>query len=397
MKTVLLANEAGHGFGHVKRLNAIAAGLRERGWRTVAAPFRISSLDRAVSAFDDVIPAPGWPRLQQESWFESGVSKDTLINSYAGIAAGLGMADLRVVTNIVKVWDSLFRLVSPVAAVGDFSPGAMIAASGRIPSIAVGNGFTVPVVTSGNFALFREKRAADFPLQDRVKSAVRDAMRLTGLGGPDDPLSAIRGDVAMPVCYRAFDPGRERRIEPVLPPDIAAFEEQAARPPAGAGAYFGPDIERYIRLLPLLGTLRPKPVIALEGASGDIQKAVSRAGLMKRATLFSARDIFHGCRVFIHHGGLGISQLCAAIGVPQLIIFCDTEKWLNAEAVAAHGAGIGIPLEVAEKANVEMALSSLLSSASYKNAALAWREELMSERSAEGTVAAICDRICAAV
>jgi UDP:flavonoid glycosyltransferase YjiC (YdhE family) len=396
-KIALLANEGGRGLGHVKRLNTIAAGLKNRGWRTVLAPFRISSLDRAAYAFDDALPAPGWPRFQQESWFESGSEKDMLINSYAVIGADFGMADPRAVTNIIQAWDSIMNFVSPSVVVGDFAPGAMIAAYGRCPAIAVGTGFTVPAVVNGRFLPFQEQRGTDNPVQDRIKAAVCEAMKRAGHGIPDDPLIAVRGEIPFPICYKSFDVARGRRIEPVLPPDIQAFEDTGGRPPAGVGAYFGPDIQTYAHLLQLFGTLRPKPVIALEGAEANIRKAASRAGLLTRDTLYSPQDIARGCRVFLHHGGLGTSQLCALIGVPQLIIFCDTEKWMNAEAVKEQGAGIGIPIETADRANIEGALNALLNEPRFKKAALAWSEMLKSERSAGSTASTICDSICGAV
>jgi UDP:flavonoid glycosyltransferase YjiC (YdhE family) len=148
-------------------------------------------------------------------------------------------------------------------------------------------------------------------------------------------------------------------------------------------------------LLHLFGRLRPKPVIALEGAGANIRKAASGAGLLTRDTLFSAEDIARSCKVFLHHGGLGISQLCAFVGVPQLIIFTDLEKFMNAEAVQEQGAGIGIP--TAGKANIESALNAMLTEPRFKKAALAWREKLKTERSDRSTASLICDKICAAV
>jgi hypothetical protein len=65
------------------------------------------------------------------------------------------------------------------------------------------------------------------------------------------------------------------------------FEDTGGRPPEGIGANSGPDIGRYTHLLQLFGTLRPRPVIALEGAEANIRKAAVRAGLLTRDTLFS--------------------------------------------------------------------------------------------------------------
>lgn len=389
MKTILIANELGYGLGHVTMLSAIAAKLGRMGWRVVMAPFRISSIDREKYIFEDVVPAPGWPRLQQENWFDSGVSKGARINSYAGVTANLGMADARVVTNIVRAWDSLFRLISPTAVVGDFSPGVMIAASGRIPALAIGNGFTVPVIREGYFAPFQDNLTNDAALQDRIKSSIHEAMKRTGRSTGIDPLQAILGDARIPRCYREFDPCNLCRVEPVLPPQAAVGNETHVPRPTEIGIYFGPDIRRHARILPLLGALRPKPIITLEGAGTDIREAAIRAGLTVRTTLFRPQDIFESCRIFIHHGGLGISQLCAATGVPQLAIFDDTEKWLTAKAVTARGAGISMPLPSAQQAQIEQAVGCLLNDTKYKKAALAWREELRTQSATESNETSI--------
>ncbi len=213
MKTALLANEAGLGFGHVKLLNSIAMELRRRGWRVVMAPFRLSSVNRDAYAFDEVIPAPGWPLFQGESWFESGGAGDTPINSFAGVVAHFGMADERAVTSIVQAWDNLMAYISPSVVIGDFAPGAMIAASGRLPSIAVGTGFTVPAIVEGRFVPFQEKLGNDLPQQKRVETAVFESMKRASRNNPGDPLIAIRGEIPFPISYLDFDPARGRRIE----------------------------------------------------------------------------------------------------------------------------------------------------------------------------------------
>jgi UDP:flavonoid glycosyltransferase YjiC (YdhE family) len=94
---------------------------------------------------------------------------------------------------------------------------------------------------------------------------------------------------------------------------------------------------------------------------------------------------------------VGIAQHCAAIGVPQLIIFSNTERWMNAEAVREQGAGVAIPLDDANKANIQSALTALLSESRFKKAALVWAEKLKCERSTGSTASTICDSICGAV
>jgi UDP:flavonoid glycosyltransferase YjiC (YdhE family) len=66
---------------------------------------------------------------------------------------------------------------------------------------------------------------------------------------------------------------------------------------------------------------------------------------------------------------------------------------MNAEAVQEQGAGIGIPLNAADKATVEGALTALLNEPRFRKAAFSWSEALKGERAV--TPSKICDTICA--
>jgi hypothetical protein len=397
MKTALLANEVGRGFGHVKRLASLALRLRLMGWRVVLATFRLSFVDRNAAPFDDVVPAPGWPGLQQETWFHSGLDKAQPANSFAPVIAQLGMADSSVIANITQAWESLFRFISPAVVIGDFAPGAMLAASGRFPTFAVGTGFTVPAIKDGRFVLFRDRYPCDAPLQSLICEAVEEAMKNAGRAQLCDPLLAIRGEHPLPVCYRSLDVARGRRLEDVLPPEIATAAPSIGKP-SFVGAYFGPDLGPYAPLLRAIGCVKPRPVLALPERTRSLHKeTVAASQLTVRNSLFTAEDLARDCMMFIHHGGLGVTQLCAAAGIPQLIIFHDTEKWLNGEAVMEQGAGIAMPLHLADEAAISKAAGALLKQEQFKSAANTWRTKLALEDKGVPSSEKICNKINAFV
>ncbi|NJM35621.1 MAG: hypothetical protein HC850_14020 [Rhodomicrobium sp.] len=175
MKVALFANEAGGGLGHIGRLAALAAEMKRRGWRTVLSMVRLRYTERFTAAFDSILPAPGWPGTMGEKWFRVLLGPKIRASSYAGILTGFGGGDPRAVAIQLRSWDGMFRLIEPDAVIGDYAPGAMIAAAGRLPSIAVGSGFTVPAVRGGFFQPFRgSAEGEDKALQIKLAEAIAE-------------------------------------------------------------------------------------------------------------------------------------------------------------------------------------------------------------------------------
>ena len=174
MKTALLVTEAGRGLGHIKRLAAISGELKLRGWRTILSSFRLAHLGADASAFHEILPAPGWPGLQNETGFRKAHDPKVPATSYASMLSHFGAADPRVVRNQLLAWSGLLARTDPTAVVGDYAPGCMLAAAGRIPSFAVGNGFTVPALRNGRFVPFRDAAdtAADEIMQERLVNPI---------------------------------------------------------------------------------------------------------------------------------------------------------------------------------------------------------------------------------
>lgn len=392
MKTALLVNEAGYGLGHLKRLSTMAAQLRSRGFRVILSSFRLSYLDHVKDDFDEILPAPGWPGLKGEKGFYRAHNLKQPINSFAGILSSFGMADPRVVANHLRAWDGILRLVRPEIIIGDYAPGAMIAASGRVPCINVGNGFTVPAIYDGRFVTYRQEAEDDRKLCQTIRNALSDGMRLAGHQSSTDPLLAIRGDKAFPICYRAFDPARGRRVEPVVAPAIPLGEPaEMEHGPKRICMYFGPDIEPCQHVLNAIGKVYPKSSIYIHANS---RTAVDVSPFEIRDRLFTVSDIATGSRLFIHHGGLGISQICATAGVPQLAIFHDVEKWLNAQSIATHGAGIGLHLRDANRDRIYAAVEKI-SGDSFGVAAKNWAGSLLNECVKIGPEKHIISSVCA--
>lgn len=376
MKTILFASEVGRGFGHITRLAGLAMEAKRLGWRTVLATSRLSFVDTKKSTFDEVVAAPCWPGLLQESWFETGINRESPANSFAPVLAQLGAADPRVLSAIMLAWDGLFRLVKPDAIIGDYAPGVHLAAHQQIPSVAVGTGFTVPAVIEGRFALFRDRFPPDFLLQDRLQQALAEVIRRRGVDVPALPLTCITGNASFPICFPDLDVARGRREESVFYPDVTTVSPKTETNRTQIGVYFGPDLGPYAKIMEAVGKIRPDTEIYLDPSG---QASGARPMLKQREHPFTVSGISDKCGLFIHHGGLGITQICAAAGVPQLILFSDTEKWLNAEAVMAQGAGIGLPVHLIKESDIAEAARSSAEPVMATNAKN-WQEKLPAQQ-----------------
>lgn len=396
LKTALLATEAGRGLGHIKRLAAIAGELKQHGWHTILSSFRLAQLGADASAFDEILPAPGWPGLQNETGFRKAHDPKSPATSYASMLSHFGAADPVVVRNQLLTWSSLLARTNPTVVVGDYAPGCMLAAAGRVPAFAVGNGFTVPALLNGRFVPFRDAASdADLQMQNQVLQAIWEGCRDAGKTIAREPFEAIRGDAAYPICYRLFDCAQGRRIEAVLPPDMPGLNDETLNwdgERTKTFVYLGSDALLYRHLFETIVQNCPQTEFYRDVLHGD-QASLRPASLRKDA--FSLIEIAKECALFIHHGGLGTTQMCAAAGVPQLIIYTDIEKWLNAQVISKSGAGIGISLHKATPENVAKAASLLLRDDVYRRSARILAMKVGSERSEATALATITRAIIA--
>ena len=115
------------------------------------------------------------------------------------------------------------------------------------------------------------------------------------------------------------------------------------------------------RVLVTLGTLEPqrggvdalRPLI--EAAGGVDAELVLALGGADTSALGPLPDrvravdwiplnaLLPGCAAIVHHGGAGSTLTALATGVPQLVLPSGADRYINAAAVAARGAGLASP------------------------------------------------------
>jgi UDP:flavonoid glycosyltransferase YjiC (YdhE family) len=95
------------------------------------------------------------------------------------------------------------------------------------------------------------------------------------------------------------------------------------------------------------------------------------------------------CDAVVHQGGAGTTMTAAACGVPQLVVPALGDRYLNAERVAAAGAGLSVPEQEAEPAALGAAALRLLRDPSLRTGARRLRNEITRQPPPSAAVAAL--------
>ncbi len=329
--------EMGTGLGHVVPLLAVARRLREHGHRPV-----LALRDVVEPAF--LFREDGFPVLQAPTWQppprRGGPMPATA--TLADILFAMGFGDRDRIHAIVAAWDGLIDLVRPELVVAEFSPGLCLAARGRVPVVAIGNGFCLP--PSGMEA---------FPsLQPNVKPLVRQQDLLASV-------NAVQGDrdapslPRLPALFDAeaqfvyalslLDPYAAHRDRPADGP----FEPlpDAAPPPAQPHVYvyYGMELPGVMPLIDGLGQAGLPATIYLRGAPPELLRRLQSPSIRLLDSPPRYGDILPRCSVAVHYGGLGTAAACLAAGRPQLSLPRQLERRLTARALDKLGVGLTIP------------------------------------------------------
>jgi hypothetical protein len=177
-RTVLLGWELGAGLGHVRRLLPLAHALAAHGQRPVLA---VKNLVEPWPALRDVpFPVLQAPVYPPRPW---PGPRPFLAAGYADLLAGVGFADFDDLWPMVQAWQALLDLVRPALVVCDHSPTLCLAACGAVPTLVVGNGFTVPPVAQPTFPPLIPGQALRVP-EAELLAVVRRVQRQRGLPVP---------------------------------------------------------------------------------------------------------------------------------------------------------------------------------------------------------------------
>jgi UDP:flavonoid glycosyltransferase YjiC (YdhE family) len=89
--------------------------------------------------------------------------------------------------------------------------------------------------------------------------------------------------------------------------------------------------------------------------------------------------LFPTCAVAVNHGGAGTVLTAVYYGVPQVVVPRNQALVINAERIAASGAGASFPAHEIDPEAIVAAVASMLSDDTWRKAAQAVREENLAQ------------------
>ncbi|MCC6949027.1 MAG: hypothetical protein IT539_14780 [Bradyrhizobiaceae bacterium] len=339
-RSVLLAWELGAGRGHILRLAQTTRALEARGLDTIYAVQRLDTLQAA--SVDPTrgghFQAPIWPGLLSTS----GVGLPGLQATLGDILADLGLRNGKVVEYALAGWDTIFSHVRPSAVVADYSPMCLLAARGRIPTLATGNGFTLPPAHLERFPILRPEREDPKYDEPALLESLNGALRATSRH-PIDRLPAVF--TADRTCLGGFteiDPYAADRRTSYLAPFIPSWDPDVRKEGNEIFVYLPEYIHSYPSILTALESVAAAgSTLRLYAPNLDqtiAQRLASAAVAVERQPL-PLESIARRTRLIVSHGGCGTVSFALASGIPQVVIAFDTEKLLTGTALEKLQAG----------------------------------------------------------
>jgi rhamnosyltransferase subunit B len=342
-RKVLLAWELGGGRGHIRILGWAADSLRQRGYEPVFAVREHDVVDTIQASIKNAacLQAPIWPAFRDYAIANTPGTQA----SFADIIGDLGLRMPDAVASMVRGWQALVESVRPEAVVADFAPACLLACRDRVPSIAIGDGFTLPPSTMETFTQF-EDGPPKYDERDLVGS-VNEGLRNTH-GAIIERLPEIfAADRHCTGSFVELDPYAQRRRIATVAPWAPDWDRAVATRRTEVFAYIGVQP-------PLMATLAEafRYVVAdgiavrlhIPSMDSAADAAFSGTGAIIEKEPVPFEAIHRRTRLAVSFGSFGFVSCGLAAGIPQIVLPLGMAMECTAKAVQGLGTGCSIRL-----------------------------------------------------
>ena len=343
---ILFGWEFGAGLGHINRIKPIARALRERGAEIFLA---LQETERADAFWDPgtgklpdgfhLLPVPRWNMPSDPK------ARTVPTHSFADVLNLIGYGNEGGFAARLEAWSGLFHAVRPDLVIGDFSPTMNIAARGRIPSLTIGNGYTMPPGGRPMPPIRPWQDALeDFSKEHEAKllAIINKVLRLRGEGQLPYLSDAFHGDRSFPLTLSIVDPYAAHREEKTVPPfnmptDITPLPKELR--PADGVFFYMPHSHPLLKLA--VDALKQSGLQVLAYISGINAAAAcsnSTAQFRISPTPLPFNEVMPKARLLVHHGGLSTAVAGTMAGAPQAILPWNLEHLVTAKRIETLGA-----------------------------------------------------------
>ena len=331
MKHALFCWEYGAGMGHIGSLRIIAKRLKANGWTTTLV--NPSHVNLTVEpAFDTILTLPQAKQLN-----EFDFTKPTNIRSQNRVVKSFGYGSDKFVFGRLKLWSRLYDVTDPTLVVADYAPAALMAARGRFPTIAAGNGFTLPPANLKSYPpFFRAKDPTD---ATQLLGSINRALRLARMPTLGYLPAMFQADFSACKTLEIADVYRRVRKDPAIGllcdhpiarADVSGKQEIFVYLTACRPAY------RRLLFQALVEVNQPTRVYSLQIDAEDAD-LVSGSNVRFVKEPVPLNTIIKDSRFVIHLGSHRLALELLVAGMPSLNLTIDIEKVVNGSLLKQAG------------------------------------------------------------
>ena len=385
MATLLFANEFGSGLGHLNRLIAVAKQFVGGHELTFLLPHKgyAPAVRQALGSRAEIRIGATWrpPR-------DIATARRVPTHTFADTMQLFGFHEVQKLAAAAQNCAKILDETAPDVIVSDFAPTLRLASAGRIPTIVLGSGYTVPPASVPLPPMRPWERSV--PPQSRLHefrllAAANQVCVMLRRPAVDFLSDLFQGDSTFVSTLPEFDPYQKARsAAPLWPfnvPDMPEVREFSARRGPPVFCYMKREHPALNTILDALGTLDCESAIYV-GETDPARTAPKCTEKMRlHDTPADFRTILPETSILIHHGGLGTSYSGLMAGVPQIIFPENLEQAINARGLQQFN--VGLPFNTAPPPSPRIlrdAIGSTLSDPARKASALRAARDLQGRR-----------------
>lgn len=329
MARILMGWELGGGLGHVKTLVGVARELAAAGHQPL---FAVRNLVEPASLFGE----GEFPVLQAPAWRPRRGDRPFLASSYADILAVRGFKRADDLLPMVRAWQSLIDLARPDLVVCDHSPTLCLAAFGTLPTVLLGNGFTLPPADLSEFPTLVPGATAIMP-QTRMLEVIREVQRHRSRPAPETLPGLLAGTERFGCTFPELDPYQATRSESLVGP-IGPLPAQSPLPSQRAVfAYLTAETAGLNEILQAIATAGFPASIYIRDASPALNREARQRGFEVFDRPAPLGEVLPRVTAVIHLASLGMAEAALLAGRPQVLIPPHLEKQLIANSLQSMG------------------------------------------------------------
>jgi rhamnosyltransferase subunit B len=363
-KRVLMCWEFGSGNGHVRQLKLIGERLQKQGFAVTYALRRPEAGAAVGIPAEATRAAPNWPLRSLPPEDRKAMTSAT----YGDYLAQLMLGPQDNLSARLQRWNKLIETERPDLIIADYAPSVSLLFHGRIPIIAIGNGYVLPPTSLKSFPRLIDDVRMQYAENDVVE-IINQALHPYN----KTPISHFpqinRADRSYLLTFPVLDPYREHREGGWLGTPDTKEIVLAMRPAKRLFAYFQEQQQTDARLIEGLikAGLNGKAIFSLP--LRKTIKMLEPAGISVPDGLAYLPIELLSCRVIVHAGSAGMAMAGIAAGVPQVMIKTDLEKTLVAQAIAGRNAGTVLSWSTFEMLDLAVAIRTAAESEKMQKAA----------------------------